>query len=174
MLRAVLWAQVPFACGFLGSIPRWKRDRNAPWTEYILETLPNPLLVHRRLFWIHISPPFRQLVLPMQALTLSKVFWVKKYLLSCRLNNFWSNSKLPNIWYVLWQFLTYTQKTHSNPFKPVQCSSLTLGTRKRSRSYPYSFKTRSKHAQKAFKSRSEPVRIFKRFPPLQFYETLWI
>lgn len=84
----------------------------------------------------------------------------QKYLLICRLDNVWSNSKLPNIWYVLWQFLTYPQKTHSNPFKPVRaCSSPTLGTCERNRSYPYPFKTRSK-----------AVRFFTRFPPLQLYE----
>ena len=73
------------------------------------------------------------------------------YLLSFRLDNIWSNSKLPNIWYVLWQFLTYPQTNHSNLFKPVRaCSSPTLGTRKRNRSYPYPFKTRSKAVQNPF------------------------
>ena len=62
-------------------------------------------------------------------------------------------------------------RTRSNPFKPVRaCSSPTLGTCERNRSYPYPFKTRSKGVQKPFKSRSEPVRFFTRFPPLQLYE----
>ena len=62
-------------------------------------------------------------------------------------------------------------RTRSNPFKPVRaCSSPTLGTCERNRSYPYPFKTRSKGVQKPFKSRSEPVRFFTRISPLQLYE----
>ena len=82
------------------------------------------------------------------------------------------DSKLANIWYVLWQFLTSPKKPIRTPFKPVRaCSSPTLGTCERNRSYPYPFKTRSKAVRNPFGfSRDFPLFSFMN---LKVWKKVW-